>query len=121
MKANSISSYIGTGMLAFSATLGQAWMGGVQAVGDHQPQHRVAEKLQTLVVGQSAVLIGVRTMGQGSQKQRLVDRLIDHREQVGDQTIHGPLQRAVPARGVRRTHARVLPDQLWCSLRSATP
>ena len=26
MKANSISSYIGTGMLAFSATLGQAWM-----------------------------------------------------------------------------------------------
>jgi len=26
MKANSITSYLGTGMLAFSATLGQAWM-----------------------------------------------------------------------------------------------
>ena len=26
MKSNSITSYIGTGMLAFSATLGQAWM-----------------------------------------------------------------------------------------------
>ena len=26
MKANSISSYLGTGMLALSATLGQAWM-----------------------------------------------------------------------------------------------
>lgn len=26
MKSNSIASYIGTGMLAFSATVGQAWM-----------------------------------------------------------------------------------------------
>ncbi len=26
MKANPITSYLGTGMLAFSATLGQAWM-----------------------------------------------------------------------------------------------
>lgn len=26
MKSNSISSYIGTGMLAFCATIGQAWM-----------------------------------------------------------------------------------------------
>jgi UrcA family protein len=26
MKANSITGYIGTGMLAFSATVGQAWM-----------------------------------------------------------------------------------------------
>ena len=26
MKANSITSYLGTGMLAFTATIGQAWM-----------------------------------------------------------------------------------------------
>jgi UrcA family protein len=36
MKSNSITSYIGTGMLAFSATIGQAWMVSV-AHADNAP------------------------------------------------------------------------------------
>jgi len=63
----------------------------IQAVGNHEPQHRVAEELQALVVRQPAVLVGVGTVRQGTQKQRFVDRLTDHLEQAGGQTVDGPL------------------------------
>ena len=39
MKANPITSYLGTGMLAFSATLGQAWMVNAAHAADAPPAH----------------------------------------------------------------------------------
>ena len=57
-----------------------------------RPEHRVAEELEALVVGQSAVLVGVGAVRQGAQKQRLVDVLADHLGEVGEQGIDGPLR-----------------------------
>src|SRR5690606_35410963 len=45
----------------------------VQVVGDHQPEHRVAEKLQSLVRRKPAVLVGVRPVRQGEGQQLAVD------------------------------------------------
>ena len=64
-------------------------MGAVERVGDDEAQHRVAEELQALVGGQTAVLVGVRAVGQGALEQRLVDRAPDHLEQVVDSAPTG--------------------------------
>ena len=50
-----------------------------------RPEHRVAEELEALVVGQAAVLVGVRAVREGTQEQRLVDVLADHLKEVGEQ------------------------------------
>jgi UrcA family protein len=39
MKATSIASYIGTGVLAFSATIGQAWMVSTASAADAPAPH----------------------------------------------------------------------------------
>jgi len=71
--------------------LGQVRVCGVQAVGHHEPQHRVAKELKALVVRQPTVLVGVGTVCQCTQKQRFVDRLTDHLEEAGGQPVDGPL------------------------------
>jgi len=101
--------------------VGVVWVLDKETVGNHQTQDRVAEELKALVVGHPAVLVGVGPVCQGTQKQRLVNLLVDQLEEVVGQKAHGPLRRPGPGRGLRDTHAWVRPDQLWCSLRSATP
>ena len=64
----------------------------VEGLGDDEAEDRVAEELEALVVGQAAVLVGVRAVRQGAQEQRLVDVLADHLGEVGDQGIDGPLR-----------------------------
>ncbi len=56
------------------AQLGQLtfWQVGVvgeQGVGDDEPEHRVAEELEALVVGHSAVLVRERAVRQGMLQQ----------------------------------------------------
>ena len=72
--------------------LGQVGVLAVERLGDDETQHGVAEELEALVVGQAAVLVGVRAVRQGTQEQRLVDVLADHLTEVGDQSIDGPLR-----------------------------
>ena len=72
--------------------LGEVGVLAVERLGDDETQHGVTEELEALVVGQAAVLVGVRAVRQGTQKQRLVDVLADHLAEVGDQSIDGPLR-----------------------------
>ena len=77
---------------------------GVQRVRDHQAEHGVAEELEPLVVRQAAVLIGVAAVGQGTQKQRLVDTFADHLVEVVGEPVGG-LLRAGAVRRYGRAHA----------------
>src|SRR6478672_641400 len=86
--------------------LGKVGVVGVERVGDDEPEHGVPEELQALVVGQAAVLVRIGPVGQGTQKQRLVDLRADHSEEVVSEVVDGPLRRAVPLRGLGRSHAR---------------
>ena len=95
--------------------LGQVRVVAVERVGHDEPEHRVAEELQPLVVRQAAVLVGVGPVGQGAFEQVRVDDDADLAEQR--------VQRAVARRGVCRLRPRfsthAAPAQPWCSLRSA--
>ena len=75
--------------------LGLVGVGAIEGVGDDEPQHRVAQELQALVVGQAAVLVGVRPVRQGTRQQRLVDALSDHLREVVDEGADGPLLRTL--------------------------
>jgi hypothetical protein len=55
--------------------LGQLGMGREQRVGHDQPQHRVAEELETLVVGDPAVLVRERAVRQGMLKELRIEVL----------------------------------------------
>ena len=113
-------------MLTTAARSLASWPSGrsgcvaVERVGDDEPEHGVAEELEALVVGQAAVLVGVRAVRQGTQQQRLVDRLADHLEEVAGERS----RRAAAARCPRRSDGELLtcvgPGQPWCSVRSAT-
>src|SRR5680860_501588 len=50
------------------STFGQVWMGTIKRVCDHDAQYRVPKELQSFVRGQSAVLVRVGTVGQGTLK-----------------------------------------------------
>ena len=100
--------------------LGQVGVVAVQRVGDHEPEHGVAEELQALVVGQPAVLVRVGAVRQGTQQQRLVDRLAHDLEEVVGQRRRRAAAASVAAGGRRGSRA-MGPGQPWCSLRSATP
>ena len=42
-------------------------------LGDDQAEHRVTEKLQTLVGGQATLLVGIGAVGQGAVQQLRID------------------------------------------------
>jgi hypothetical protein len=94
-------------------------VGPVERVGDDETEDGVAEELEALVVGQAAVLVGVRAVGEGAHQQRLVDLLPDHLGEVVPERADGSRER-VAVRG-RRSHevTRGDPAQPWCSERSA--
>jgi hypothetical protein len=99
--------------------LGQVGVGPVERVGDDQAEHRVAEELQALVVGQAAVLVRERAVGEGTHEQRLVDPLPDHLDEVVEKRADGSRE-FVAVRGRRRHEVtRSGPAQPWCSERSA--
>ena len=63
----------------------------VQQIGNHEPQHRVAEKFQRFVVGDAAadVLVGARGVGhrvleQPAIAESIVDRVLERVELVAD-------------------------------------
>ena len=101
--------------------LGQVGVVAVQRVGDDEAEHRVAEELQPLVVGQAAVLVGVGAVRQGTQKQRLVDRLADAPRAGGGRAQSTGRCGALVAVGGLRSLTRDGRGQPWCSVRSATP
>ena len=49
--------------------LGEVGVAGVERLGHHEPEHRVAEELEALVGGETAVLVGVRAVRQGALKE----------------------------------------------------
>jgi predicted flap endonuclease-1-like 5' DNA nuclease len=71
-------------------------VGGVERLGDHDTEHRVAEELQTLVGGDATVLVGIGTVGEGALEElgiqdRIAERLA---ERLGGQrTVAGLAQR----------------------------
>ena len=54
MKPSSFSSYIGTGMLAFCATVGQAWMVNAARAADAPVQHSLRIHVSDLDLNKSA-------------------------------------------------------------------
>ena len=98
--------------------LGEVGVVAVERVGDDEAEHGVAEELQALVVGQAAVLVGVRAVRQGTQKQRLVDRLThDLAEVAGEQSTGRCVELSPSEDGELLTCDG--PGQPWCSVRSA--
>src|SRR5699024_5846996 len=77
----------------------------VQVVGDDEPEHRVAEELEALVVREAAVLVREGAVGQGTSEQQLVDGLPGDLGEVSGELLDGPLLRCAPVahcdRGLR--------------------
>jgi hypothetical protein len=55
-------------------------------------------------------------VGQGTEKQRLVDVVLGHLGEVGEQSIDGPLRHHRNTLRLRVAHGS---GQAWCSVRSA--
>lgn len=70
--------------------LGQLGVVAVQPLGDDDREHRVAEELQPLVGGQSAVLVRVRAVGE-RQGEELLGDLHTQRREKGPAVIREPL------------------------------
>ena len=99
--------------------LGQVGVGPVERVSNDEAEHRVAEELEALVVGQATVLVGIRAVREGTDEQRLVDLLPDDLGEVVEQRADGSRE-GVAVRGRRRHEVtRSDPAQPWCSERSA--
>ena len=69
MRANSITSYFSTGMLAFSATLGQAWMVNTARAADAPVTHSLHISVSDLDLSKSSDVATLYARIRGAARQ----------------------------------------------------